>query len=343
MRSLPVTYAFFLAVLIFQVVWLVLMFNSFNFPAMPNAETRRQCECTTATTTTTTNDHTQLATSSVTTSFKQKYFLVVIVLSGVNQRKRRDSLRSTWMSKVRLARSVKFVFCIGTRGLSDSDSSSLHHESNQYLDMLLLPDLKESYYNLTRKLLHSLVWADNNIEFNYLMKCDDDTFVWLEPLVEELSKHGTSNSLYWGFFDGRATAKRKGKWVEQDWFLCDKYLPYALGGGYIMSADLVHRIAVNADGLQLYNAEDVSMGVWLSSFRAVRRHDVRFNTEFVSRGCNNQYLVSHKQSIQDMQQKHANLQQYSRQCSSEYQVRLSYEYDWSVDPSKCCQRTKGII
>ena len=276
----------------------------------------------------------------------QKYFLVLIVLSGVDQQKRRDSLRATWMSDVaakKLTRSVKFVFTIGTLGLSDSDSTSLHRESNQHQDMLLLPDLKESYYNLTRKLLHSLVWVDSNVEFSYLMKCDDDTFVLLDPLVKELSKRDSSNSLYWGFFDGRATAKRKGKWVEQDWFLCDKYLPYALGGGYVMSADLVHRIAVNADGLQLYNAEDVSMGVWLSSFRAERRHDVRFNTEFVSRGCNNQYLVSHKQSVQEMQQKHANLQQYSRQCSSEYQVRLSYEYDWTVAPSKCCQRTKGII
>ena len=33
-------------------------------------------------------------------------------------------------------------------------------------------------------------------------------------------------------------------------------------------------------------------GVWLSPYEAERRHDVRFDTEFVSRGCQNEYIVS---------------------------------------------------
>ena len=64
----------------------------------------------------------------------------------------------------------------------------------------------------------------------------------------------------------------------KEWFLCDHYLPYAMGGGYVISSDLIHRVAVNADGIQLYNNEDVSVGVWLSPFIAERRHDKRFNT-----------------------------------------------------------------
>ena len=354
MRRLSLGYAFALAVLVFQVVWLLLLFHALNPTALQSTtETRTRCECA-ATPSSVPTDHTQHGhgtstdVNDCTPSTKpprQRHYLVVIVLSGVDQQKRRDSLRVSWMSMAHSLRqqSVKFVFSVGTLGLSEQDNESLRRENDRHHDMLLISDLKESYYNLTRKLLYSLVWADSNLEYSYLMKCDDDTFVWLEPLVKELEQRDPNKSLYWGFFDGRATAKKKGKWVEQDWYLCDKYLPYALGGGYVISSDLVHRVAVNADGLQLYNAEDVSMGVWLSSFTAERSHDVRFNTEFVSRGCNNRYLVSHKQTIEDIAQKHENLQLYNRQCKSEYQVRLSYVYDWSVPPSKCCERRRGVI
>lgn len=38
-----------------------------------------------------------------------------------------------------------------------------------------------------------------------------------------------------------------GKWQEKDWFLCDNYLPYALGGGYVISRSIVDYVGRNAD------------------------------------------------------------------------------------------------
>ena len=362
MRRVPLSYAFVLAVLIFQAVWLLLLFNSLNLPPPPSEETRTQCDCgrsragdvgrTVHSVTSQTQSPVTVANSTddegivacrPTVTRRQKYFLIVLVLSSVEGKDRRNSIRETWMKGAnQLTPSVKVVFSVGTLELSPSAVNALQQEKSEFEDMLLLPGLKESYYNLTRKLLYSFVWADSNIEFSYLMKCDDDTFVRLGPLLKELSEQASGGSLYWGFLDGRATAKKNGKWAEKEWFLCDRYLPYALGGGYIISGDLVHRIAVNAEGLQLYNAEDVSVGVWLSSFRAERRHDVRFNTEFVSRGCRNQYLVSHKQTVEDMYSKFRTLQQTGKQCHKEFQTRWSYEYNWNVPPSQCCQRTQGI-
>ena len=84
------------------------------------------------------------------------------------------------------------------------------------------------------------------------------------------------------------------------------------------------------------------MGVWLSPYKAERRHDVRFDTEFVSRGCRNVYIVSHKQSIQDMRKKHRSLKAVSHLCEKEYQTRLSYEYNWNIEPTKCCERKRGV-
>ena len=98
----------------------------------------------------------------------------------------------------------------------------------------------------------------------------------------------------------------------------------------------------NSDGLTLYNSEDVSVGVWLSPYDTERRHDVRFNTEFVSRGCRNQYIVSHKQSAEDMFAKHRTLEHKGVQCEKEYQTRASYVYNWTTDPTKCCERRNNV-
>ena len=64
---------------------------------------------------------------------------------------------------------------------------------------------------------------------------DDDSYVQLPQVLEELKHSNFPEKLYWGFFDGRAPVWDKGKWAESEYRLCDKYLPYALGGGYVLS------------------------------------------------------------------------------------------------------------
>ena len=271
------------------------------------------------------------------------HLLFVLVLTGVSGQGRRAVARETWMHGYKdSVHSVLIRFAIGTQGLLPEEVESLKTEQDTYGDLLLLPNLQESYQNLTLKVLHSFTRIIQQFKFSYVLKCDDDSFLLLDTILSELSKREDLRSLYWGFFDGRAHIKTKGKWTEKDWFLCDRYLPYALGGGYVLSHDLVLRIANAADGLELYNSEDVSVGVWLSPYKAERKHDTRFNTEFVSRGCRNVYIVSHKQSAEDMRSKFKNLQETGNQCEKEYQTRLSYEYNWNHPPTQCCERREGI-
>lgn len=45
-----------------------------------------------------------------------------------------------------------------------------------------------------------------------------------------------------------------------------------------------------------YNSEDVSVGAWLAGLNVHYVHDPRFDTEWTSRGCHNEYLVTHKQA-----------------------------------------------
>ena len=80
------------------------------------------------------------------------------------------------------------------------------------------------------------------------------------------------SGLNWGYFDGRAPVitNPKNKWHESEYLLCDKYIPYALGGGYVVAADLVHFVAENAERLQLYQNEDVALGTWLAPLKIHR-------------------------------------------------------------------------
>ena len=93
----------------------------------------------------------------------------------------------------------------------------------------------DSYQTLTAKVLASFVQLSRNVKFEYLLKVDDDSYVQLPKILEELKNSNFDKSLYWGFFDGRAPVLSRGKWAEKEYRLCDKYIPYAVGGGYVLS------------------------------------------------------------------------------------------------------------
>ena len=276
--------------------------------------------------------------------------LILVMSSSTGDGKaRRQTIRETWLSLINLhptASSVMARFVIGTRELQQSIRDELYQESNVQKDMVLLPNLLDSYANLSLKVLESFLWASENLKFTFVMKCDDDSFINLPTFQEDIRKLEMGKQherLYWGFFRGDAHVKTSGKWKEDRWFLCDRYLPYAHGGGYVLSSDLVKLLALNARYLTLYNSEDVSVGVWLAPYDITRKHDVRFDTEFVSRGCRNGYVVSHKQSIAQMQRKYLSLKTNGVLCEKEFQTRPSFTYNWELPPSSCCKRDINVI
>ena len=266
---------------------------------------------------------------------------MISFVSGLKSFERRDVIRQTWLLNHKQL-NVCVFFAIGTSKLTESEKQTLDYELSNQGDLLLLPELEDSYKTLSEKVLQSLVWIDHNVKFKFLLKSDDDTYARLDVILKELKEKPTER-LYWGFFDGRSKVKRRGKWEEKHWFLSDLYLPYALGGGYVLSGDLVHFVSQNAEYLQLYNSEDISMGTWLAPLNIHRVHDPRFNTEFKSRGCLNEYIVTHKQSSEDMKNLYKNLKDTGLLCQRQFKRRLSYIYNWDVPPSQCCIRNDSAV
>lgn len=182
---------------------------------------------------------------------KSKYRLIVLVLSGIDHLEHRDTIRKTWLSEK--YNDVRYLFAIGTKDLHSSQKITLQSEKQKFNDLLLLPNLQDTYGTITKKVLQSFYHIHKEYDFDFILKCDDDSFVLINRILRELDKwesKGSKKFLYWGFFNGRAQVKRNGPWKETEWILCDYYLPYALGGGYVLSSNLVEFIAKNGENLK---------------------------------------------------------------------------------------------
>ncbi|XP_055589126.1 beta-1,3-galactosyltransferase 6 [Uranotaenia lowii] len=243
---------------------------------------------------------------------------------------------------------IKTLFAVGTEGLSRSERRTIYEEQRVYNDMLELEDLHDTYANLTTKVIRSMELIDNKYDFKYLMKADDDTYLKLDLISEDLlsyyeklhkvrSAHRNAIELYWGYFKGAATIQQHGHWREPNYKLCDRYLPYALGGGYVLSKKLVSFIANYANSLNVYKSEDMAIGTWLAPFGNIhRRHDVRFDTAWRARKCQPYHLVLHKRSTQQMKDLYQ-----SEACDltedQQSNQPKEYFYDWTVPPTQCCK------
>lgn len=172
--------------------------------------------------------------------------LLVLVISAVKNQNRRDAIRHTWAQ----ANGDVHTLFVTSRDPFLNAEKLVHND-------ILEVDVLDEYRLLSRKLLESFK-SVSNVNFDYLLKCDDDSFVNIPKVINEL-EHAPKNKFYWGYFDGNAHIKRAGKWKETEWILCDRYLPYALGGGYVLSKDLINYIVHNRDYLRYVSITDINL------------------------------------------------------------------------------------
>jgi len=262
--------------------------------------------------------------------------LLIMIVSAPGNIKQRTAVRQTWLSSHHSE--IRGFFVIGVKDLSAQVQQSLDEEKNEFEDMVFI-NMVDSYTALSEKVLSMMSYAEEHFTSNLLMKCDDDTFINIYMLAKEIKKRTYQDDmLYWGYFDGRAPVFKKGKWAENDYNLCDRYIPYALGGGYILGWEIVKHLSRSSHILKEFRNEDVSLGTWLAGVDVHRIHDERFDTEWKSRGCVNNYLVSHSISPDDMVKLWSRISSGQSLCSKEVITRPSYSYNWDLPPSQCCVR-----
>ncbi|KAL6200961.1 hypothetical protein ACLB2K_024676 [Fragaria x ananassa] len=204
---------------------------------------------------------------------EKKYFMVIGINTAFNSRKRRDSIRATWMPQgeerktLEEEKGILLRFVIGhsatAGGILDK---AIEAEELVYGDFLRLNHV-EGYLELSAKTKTYFSTAVALWDAEFYIKVDDDVHVNLATLGTILSRHRAKQRVYIGCMKSGPVLSRKGvKYHEPEFWkfgeVGNKYFRHATGQLYAISKDLATYISVNQDVLHKYANEDVSLGSW---------------------------------------------------------------------------------
>ena len=157
---------------------------------------------------------------------KKKVNILVGICSCNNAHQRRIACRETWLSHPQPG--IECRFFLGRREPLSNEPDVV----NLWVD--------DGYYHLPAKGLAFYKWALENYDFDWLFKCDDDTYLALDRLA----------SLCDSRYD-----------LIGDPCVDSRKAPSG-GAGYFMSRRLVELFVQNADKISAIGAEDLLFGEW---------------------------------------------------------------------------------
>ncbi|XP_011624237.1 beta-1,3-galactosyltransferase 7 isoform X1 [Amborella trichopoda] len=204
---------------------------------------------------------------------RKKAFVVIGINTAFSSRKRRDSLRETWMPQgeklLQLEREKGIVirFMIGHSATSNSIlDRAIDSEEDQHKDFLRL-DHVEGYHELSAKTKIFFNTAVTKWDAEFYVKVDDDVHVNLGMLVATLARHQSKPRVYIGCMkSGPVLSQKSVKYHEPEYWKFgeegNKYFRHASGQIYAISKDLATYISINQPILHKYANEDVSLGAW---------------------------------------------------------------------------------
>ncbi|GJN24170.1 hypothetical protein PR202_gb11906 [Eleusine coracana subsp. coracana] len=195
---------------------------------------------------------------------KRKYFMVIGINTAFSSRKRRDSVRATWMPqgekrrKMEEEKGIIIRFVIGHRAI---DAEDRKHGDFMRLDHV------EGYLELAAKTKSYFATAVSMWDAEYYIKVDDDVHVNIATLGNTMARHRSKPRVYIGCMKSGPVLAQKGVryhepeyWKFGEWG--NKYFRHATGQLYAISKDLASYIALNKHVLHKYANEDVSLGAW---------------------------------------------------------------------------------
>ncbi|CAL1409748.1 unnamed protein product [Linum trigynum] len=204
----------------------------------------------------------------------QKAFVVIGINTAFSSRKRRESVRETWMPKgeklkaLEKEKGIVIRFVIGHSatpgGVLDK---ALDAEQDKHNDFLRLNHV-EGYHQLSTKTRLYFSTAASIWDAHFYVKVDDDVHLNLGVLVTTLAKYRSTPRVYIGCMKSGPVLFQKGvKYYEAEhWKFGEegnKYFRHATGQLYAISKDLAAYISLNSPILHRYANEDVSLGAWL--------------------------------------------------------------------------------
>ncbi|KAL3503521.1 hypothetical protein ACH5RR_037970 [Cinchona calisaya] len=204
---------------------------------------------------------------------RRKYLMVVGVNTAFSSRKRRDSVRATWMpqgdkrKKLEEEKGIVIRFVIGHSATSGGIlDRAIEAEDKKHGDILRLEHV-EGYLELSAKTKTYFTTAVAMWDADFYVKVDDDVHVNIGTLGTTLSRHLSKPRVYIGCMKSGPVLAQKGvRYHEPEhWKFGEdgnKYFRHATGQLYAISKDLATYISINQHVLHKYANEDVSLGSW---------------------------------------------------------------------------------
>ncbi|XP_054776300.1 probable beta-1,3-galactosyltransferase 2 isoform X3 [Prosopis cineraria] len=199
--------------------------------------------------------------------------MVIGINTAFSSRKRRDSVRETWMpqadrrKKMEEEKGIIIRFVIGHSSTSGGIlDRAIEAEEKLHGDFLRL-DHVEGYLELSGKTKTYFSTAVALWDAEFYVKVDDDVHVNLATLGLTLARHRMKPRVYIGCMKSGPVLAQKGvKYYEPEYWkfgeVGNKYFRHATGQLYAISNDLASYISKNQDVLHKFANEDVSLGSW---------------------------------------------------------------------------------
>ncbi|XP_059630261.1 probable beta-1,3-galactosyltransferase 8 [Cornus florida] len=215
----------------------------------------------------------QLSVEMASNQSQQKAFVVIGINTAFSSKKRRDSVRETWMPrgaklmKLEKEKGIVIRFVIGHSatpgGVLDR---SIDAEEAENRDFLRLKHV-EGYHELSTKTRLYFSTAFSIWDAEFYIKVDDDVHVNLGMLMNTLTRHRSKSRIYIGCMKSGPVLSQKGvRYHEPEFWKFgeegNKYFRHATGQIYAISKDLAAYISINSPILHRYANEDVSLGSW---------------------------------------------------------------------------------
>ncbi|KAL9434705.1 hypothetical protein AB3S75_029369 [Citrus x aurantiifolia] len=204
---------------------------------------------------------------------RRKVFFVMGITTAFSSRKRRDSIRETWMPKgdgllkLENEKGIIMRFVIGHSATAGGVlDRAIDAEDEQHKDFLRLNHI-EGYHELSSKTQIYFSTAVAKWDADFYIKVDDDVHVNLGMVGSTLARHRSKPRVYIGCMKSGPVLGQKGvKYHEPEYWKFgeegNKYFRHATGQIYAISKDLATYISVNRHILHRYANEDVSLGSW---------------------------------------------------------------------------------
>ncbi|XP_061336630.1 probable beta-1,3-galactosyltransferase 2 isoform X2 [Gastrolobium bilobum] len=204
---------------------------------------------------------------------KRRYLMVIGINTAFSSRKRRDSVRQTWMpqgekrKKLEEEKGIIIRFVIGHSATSGGIlDRAIEAEDKKHGDFLRL-DHVEGYLELSAKTKIYFAAAVKSWDADFYIKVDDDVHVNIATLGQTLVRHRSKPRVYIGCMKSGPVLSQKGvRYHEPEYWKFgeagNKYFRHATGQLYAISKDLATYISNNQHVLHKYANEDVSLGSW---------------------------------------------------------------------------------